>query len=67
MPENITMPTPVFIMLIAAMLWVVFRDDVKSDFLRWARKRKFQKKPVDECEYYHEQELREKTQIPELN
>jgi len=59
------MPTPIFILIIVLMLWIVFRDDIRP-------KHKFKpyrktKRVKDECEFYEELMKAEKTQCFELN
>lgn len=60
----IQIPTPVFILFIGIVLYILFRDDAK-------RKPPLKKyttfKPVDSEEFYEALKEKEAVQIPELN
>jgi hypothetical protein len=62
----ISMPIPVFVLMIVLVLYVVFRDDMPK-VKRAIKIQRFKHTPVDACGFYEELKLREEAQVPEYN
>jgi hypothetical protein len=67
MPETITMPTWAFILFIALMLYIIFRDDSPKKEKK-ARMPRINVRPVaDKEQFFEEQKVRELVQESQYN